>query len=417
MDGVKSLQKKLSIDGELLIKQINELGDIGADSDVGGRTRIALTDDEKKGRDLIVQWMNELGLNIEIDEIGNIFGTLSSINGNCHENVLMMGSHIDTVQNAGALDGCYGVLAGLAVVRAYRKAGVVPLRPITVAAFTNEEGVRYQPDMMGSLVYAGGMPVQEALNVIGTDGTRLGDELARIGYAGHLKVGTIIPQEYVELHIEQGPILEKENIEIGAVENLQGISWQQIIIKGKANHAGTTPTDMRHDAGFAAALVNTFLRELALETKTTLATVGSVKFHPNLINVIPRMVEFSVDLRDPDESKLKNAENKLNNFLKLLEEQEGVQVEQKQLARFEPVHFDEKIVQLIESSAKKLGFSYRRMTSGAGHDAQMIARIAPTAMIFVPSKGGVSHNPREFTEPKQLINGANVLLEVVQNLV
>ncbi|MBU3166685.1 Zn-dependent hydrolase [Acinetobacter baumannii] len=417
MDGVKSLQKKLSIDGELLIKQINELGNIGADSDVGGRTRIALTDDEKKGRDLIVQWMNELSLNIEIDEIGNIFGTLPSINGNCLENVLMMGSHIDTVQNAGALDGCYGVLAGLAVVRAYREAGILPSRPITVAAFTNEEGVRYQPDMMGSLVYAGGMPVQEALNVIGTDGTRLGDELARIGYAGHLKVGTIIPQEYVELHIEQGPILEKENIEIGAVENLQGISWQQIIIKGKANHAGTTPTEMRHDAGFAAALINTFLRELALETKTTLATVGSVKFHPNLINVIPRMVEFSVDLRDPDESKLKNAENKLNNFLKLLEEEEGVQVEQKQLARFEPVHFDEKIVQLIESSAKKLGFSYRRMTSGAGHDAQMIARIAPTAMIFVPSKGGVSHNPREFTEPKQLINGANVLLEVVQNLV
>ncbi|MDO7210386.1 Zn-dependent hydrolase [Acinetobacter baumannii] len=417
MEDVKSLQMEMLIDGELLIKQINELGEIGADSDVGGRTRIALTDDEKKGRDLVVQWMKELVLNIEIDEIGNIFGTLPSINGNCHENVLMMGSHIDTVQNAGALDGCYGVLAGLAVVRAYRKAGILPLRPITVAAFTNEEGVRYQPDMMGSLVYAGGMPVEEALNVIGTDGTRLGDELSRIGYAGHLKVGTIIPQEYVELHIEQGPILEKENIEIGAVENLQGISWQQIIIRGKANHAGTTPTEMRHDAGFAAASVNTFLRELAVEAKTTLATVGSVKVHPNLINVIPRMVEFTVDLRDPDESKLKNAENKLNNFLKLLEEQEGVQVEQKQLARFEPVHFNEKIVQLIESTANKLGFSYRRMTSGAGHDAQMIARITPTAMIFVPSKGGVSHNPREFTEPNQLINGANVLLEVVKNLI
>ncbi|MGQ1396831.1 Zn-dependent hydrolase [Acinetobacter baumannii] len=417
MEDVKSMQKKLSIDGELLIKQINELGEIGADSEIGGRTRIALTDEEKKGRDLIVKWMSELVLKIEIDEIGNIFRYLPSINGNCHENVLMMGSHIDTVQNAGALDGCYGVLAGLAVVRAYREAGILPLRPITIAAFTNEEGVRYQPDMMGSLVYAGGMPVQEALNAIGTDGTRLGDELARIGYAGHLKVGTIIPQEYVELHIEQGPILEKENIEIGAVENLQGISWQQIIIKGKANHAGTTPTEMRHDAGFAAASVNTFLRELAVEAKTTLATVGSLKVHPNLINVIPRMVEFTVDLRDPDESKLKNAENKLNNFLKLLEEKEGIQVEQKQLARFEPVHFNEKIVQLIEGSAKKLGFSYRRMTSGAGHDAQMIARIAPTAMIFVPSKGGVSHNPREFTEPKQLINGANVLLEVVQNLV
>ena len=163
---------------------------------------------------------------------------------------LMMGSHIDTVRNAGALDGCYGVLAGLAVVRAYRQAGLRPARAIVVAAFTNEEGVRYQPDMMGSLVYAGGMDVQAALNTVGTDGTRLGDRLARIGYAGDMAPGAIVPREYIELHIEQGPVLEAEGKLIGVVESLQGISWQKVTITGVANHAGTTPTRLRHDAGF-----------------------------------------------------------------------------------------------------------------------------------------------------------------------
>ncbi|EPV5050269.1 Zn-dependent hydrolase [Cronobacter malonaticus] len=401
------------IDGKLLIAQLEELGNIGADVVNGGRTRAALTDEEKCGRDLLVQWMRELDLEISIDQIGNIFGTLPASEQDRGKQPLMLGSHIDTVVNAGALDGCYGVLAGLAVVRVFRRAGINPSRPITVGAFTNEEGIRYQPDMMGSLVYAGGLSVDEVLNTIGTDGTRLGDELARIGYAGEMKPGAIVPHEYIELHIEQGPVLEAEGIQIGAVESLQGISWQEITIKGTANHAGTTPVRLRHDAGYAAAEVITFLRGLA-GNGTTLATIGSLGFEPNVINVIPRLARFTVDLRDPDEARLKEAEERLKAFLSQLAEKEGVKVSTQQLVRFEPVQFDQAIVSQIIASAERFGLSYRRMTSGAGHDAQMIARIAPAAMIFVPSKDGISHNPAEYTSEEELIQGARLLLDVVK---
>lgn len=405
---------ELTLDGKLLLSQLSELGMIGADPVNGGRTRAALTDDEKLGRDLLVKWMKELDLDVKVDKVGNIFGTLSAVDEARDKQPLMLGSHIDTVVNAGALDGCYGVLSGLAVIRAFRKAGIKPARPITVGAFTNEEGIRYQPDMMGSLVYAGGLSVEDTLNTIGTDGTRLGDELQRIGYAGELEPGSIVPHEYIELHIEQGPVLEAEGIQIGAVENLQGISWQEITIKGTANHAGTTPTRLRNDAGFAAASIITFLRELA-GNGTTLATIGSMRFEPNVINVIPRLAKFTVDLRDPDENRLKDAENKLKEFLAELSEKEGVEISTERLVRFEPVPFNQDIVSQIIDSAERFGLSWRRMTSGAGHDAQMIARIAPAAMIFVPSKDGISHNPAEYTSDEELIQGARLLLDVVSH--
>lgn len=404
----------LQLNGAKLLQQIKTLGDIGVDLTQGGRTRIALSDAEKAGRDQVVAWMRELELDIQVDRIGNIFGSLRCASDTGHERPFMMGSHIDTVTNAGALDGCYGVLAGLAVQRAYREAGVLPPRTITVGAFTNEEGVRYQPDMMGSLVYAGGMSVEDALNTVGTDGSRLGDELARIGYAGELEPGAMVPHEYLELHIEQGPILEAENTLIGVVENLQGISWQQVTVKGNANHAGTTPTHLRHDAGYVACAIATELRQLAKSSGTTLATIGCMTFEPNVINVIPRRASFTVDLRDPDESKLLKAEQQLVARLAEIAEEEGVSIETEQLVRFQPVTFDPSLANAIEDSARRFGFSHRRMTSGAGHDAQMIARIAPAAMIFVPSRGGISHNPREHTDDDQLLNGAQVLLDVVQ---
>lgn len=403
----------LQLNGALLLEQIRLLGDIGADPEQGGRTRIALTDAEKAGRDQVVAWMKALDLRVRIDRIGNIFATLPAASG---EDLapLMMGSHIDTVTNAGALDGCYGVLAGLAVVRAFRDAGVLPARPITVAAFTNEEGVRYQPDMMGSLVHAGGLSVQAALDTLGTDGSRLGDELARIGYAGDLEPGAIVPHEYLELHIEQGPILEAEGIQIGVVENLQGISWQQVTVKGSANHAGTTPTRLRHDAGYVACAAVAEARAIARDSAgTTLATTGCIAFEPNVINVIPRRATFTVDLRDPDESRLRQAEQRFAEVLDRLAQEEGVSVSREQLVRFEPVVFDAGLADAIEESARRLDLSHRRMTSGAGHDAQMIARTAPAAMIFVPSRGGISHNPREHTDDAALIEGAEVLLDVV----
>ena len=406
----------LILDADTLLEHIDSLGNIGLDRLNGGRSRIALTDAEKLGRDQVVSWMNALELVVHIDEIGNIFGILPDQSGNTKHNALMIGSHIDSVFNAGALDGCYGVLAGLAVIKAFRDKQIVPPRPIIVAAFTNEEGVRYQPDMMGSLAHAGGLSTEQVLNSVGTDGTRLGDELQRIGYDGDLPLGTLVPKQYLELHIEQGPVLDKEGIKIGAVANLQGISWQKIHIKGKANHAGTTPMSMRHDAGYATASIITFLRGITLSKPGTLATVGSIKFEPAAINVIPRSAELPVDLRNPDDPTLQEAEQALTEHLEALRQEEGVTIETKVLARFDPVVFDEYLVSEIEQAANTLNIPHRRMTSGAGHDAQMIARIAPSAMIFVPSKEGISHNPKEYTEAGDLVRGAKVLLATVASL-
>jgi N-carbamoyl-L-amino-acid hydrolase len=330
----------------------------------------------------------------------------------------MLGSHIDTVIGAGIYDGCYGTLSGLEVIETLKAEGLTPSRPTVVAAFTSEEGVRYAPDMMmGSLVYAGGLDVDTALATIGTDGTMLGDELERIGYAGEHQPGFLRPHAYIELHIEQGPILEREGIHVGAVEHLQGISWQRVVITGDANHAGTTPISMRRDAGHAAARVVTFLRDRAKASNTpTVATVGCMRFEPDVINVIPSRATFTVDLRDPDEDRLREEETALTNFLEILSTEEQVGISVGRLARFEPVKFDQGIVGLIEKAARNRGLACRRMTSGAGHDAQMIARIAPSAMIFVPSIGGISHNPKEYTADEDLVAGTNILLDIVRRL-
>ncbi|HPE61553.1 MAG TPA: Zn-dependent hydrolase [Thiolinea sp.] len=406
----------LALDADTLLQHIETLGRIGADSQRGGRSRIALTDPDRLGRDQVIAWMKALELTVHIDEIGNIFGILPDYAGNTEHSALMIGSHIDSVYNAGALDGCYGVLAGLAVTKAFRDQEQAPARPIIVAAFTNEEGVRYQPDMMGSLAHAGGLSTEQVLNTIGIDGTRLGDELQRIGYQGTMPLGTLIPNQYLELHIEQGPVLDREGIPVGAVTNLQGISWQKIHITGKANHAGTTPMSMRHDAGFAAASIITFLREQTRCKPGTLATTGSIQFEPDAINVIPRSATLTVDLRNPDNEMLCAAEQALAKHLDTLRQSEGVTIETEVLARFDPVIFDKNLVSTIEQAASALNIPYRRITSGAGHDAQMITRISPAAMIFVPSKGGISHNPGEFTEAEDLVQGAKVLLATVELL-
>lgn len=405
----------LSISSDRLLSRLQELGRTGLDND-NKRTRLAASDADKAGRDLLVTWMKEAGLEVEIDRIGNIFGIWYGTQ-NRNEPPILLGSHIDTVINAGMYDGCYGVLSGLEVITTLQEPGFVPNRPIAVAAFTNEEGVRYQPDMMGSLVYAGGLSVEEALETAGTDGTILGEELERIGYAGTKEPGFLKPHAYIELHIEQGPILDKMGIPIGAVENLQGISWQRITIEGVANHAGTTPTDMRRDAGLAAARVITYLRDRANASNgQTVATVGTISFKPNAVNVIPSLATFTVDLRDPNEQRLQEEEQALANYLEELAASDGVSVTSEQLVRFHPVTFDQTIVNLVEQAASMRGLQSRRMTSGAGHDAQMMARVCPTAMIFVPSIDGISHNPKEYTKDPDLAAGTNVLLDVVSNL-
>lgn len=403
---------RAALEPSVLLEQLRDMGDIGltrpGDRD-SGRTRMALDDGDRDGRDRLTAWMRELDLDVRVDGIGNIFGLLP---GAADLPPLMMGSHIDTVAQAGPLDGVYGVLSGLAVVRAFRKAGVVPPRPLAVAAFTNEEGVRFQPDMLGSLVHVGGLSLDAALNARGIDGARLGDELGRIGYAGSAPTGALRPAAYLELHVEQGPVLEAEGFQIGVVEGVQGISWRRISVEGQSNHAGTTPTRLRRDAGLTAARIVTRLREMT-ETGETVATVGRLHLEPDLVNVIPARATLTVDMRDPDEQRLRAAEDALDAYLLAVAAQDGVRVSSERLARFEPVPFDPALVNVVEDTARRLGYSCRRMVSGAGHDAQMMARICPTAMIFTPSKGGLSHCPQECTDPEDLSRGVAVLMETV----
>lgn len=402
------MKTTVSLDSETLLSRLALLGEIGRDEQ-GRLTRLAATDADKAARDQLVDWFGAAGLEIHVDRIGNIFGVWASASDKAP---LMMGSHIDSVVNAGIYDGCYGVLSALSVIEAMQQAGVRPDRSLVVGVFTNEEGARFAPDMMGSLVYAGGLDVKQALLASDANGVTLGDELSRIGYAGKMAPGAIRPSAFLELHIEQGPVLEHEACTIGAVADLQGISWQKVRISGVANHAGTTPTRLRADAGLAAARVIVFLRELVAGSNSVV-TVGCIRFAPDVINVVPACAEFTVDLRDPDETILQSREIALAEFLKSLEDSEGLTVETERLARSQPVRFDERLVQQIEQSASARSLSCRRMTSGAGHDAQMMARICPAAMIFVPSKGGISHNPREHTEEAALIAGAHVLLDTV----
>lgn len=405
----------LKVNEQRLLDRINTLGEIGIDEN-GERTRAAISDTEKAGRDQVVAWMKEAGLRVEVDYIGNIFGIWET-EANKHEAPIMMGSHIDTVINAGKYDGCYGVLAGIEVIQSLQEQQITTKYPLVVGAFTNEEGIRYSPDMMGSLVYAGGLDVKEALATVGVDGTILGDELKRIGYEGTVEPGFIKPRSYIELHIEQGPILDAEGISIGAVENLQGISWQRIEIKGVANHAGTTPTKMRVDAGLAAAKVITFMRDRCNQSGgTTVSTTGTIAFEPNAINVIPSKATFTVDVRNPNEECLVEEEQALVAFLKELEITDKVQISTEQLVRFQPVQFDETIVNMVEQVANEMNLSNRRITSGAGQDAQMMARICPSAMIFVPSVNGISHNPKEYTKDEDIFAGANVFINVIKNL-
>lgn len=414
MDGaVLSMSEKLSVNPDRLLDSLQDLGKIGALQD-GGVCRLALTDEDKAGRDWLVARMRELELDVSIDAIGNIFGVYA---GTVQSPPVMIGSHIDTVRTGGLYDGAYGVLAGLEVIDSLRDAKLRLKRPIAVASFTNEEGSRFHPDMFGSLVYVGGLSLEHARQAEGIDGLKAGDELARIGYQGAAPVGEPNVAAYVELHIEQGPVLEKRDLQIGIVEEVQGISWTEFVVEGVSNHAGTTPMELRRDAGHAACMIATFVRELVLRTGgRQIGTVGSIRFEPNLVNVIPKTARLTVDLRNTDESVLASVEREVEVYAERICTENELTLSRKRLARFEPVKFDADVVEIIATSVEEYGFSSMRMPSGAGHDAQMLARVCPSAMIFVPSVGGLSHNVNELTYPEDLVNGANILLDVVMKL-
>jgi N-carbamoyl-L-amino-acid hydrolase len=272
--------------------------------------------------------------------------------------------------------------------------------------------------MLGSLVYVGGLALEEALDAIDSDGVRLGDELNAIGYAGSIPCpAAAFPHAFVELHIEQGPLLEDEQVTIGAVTGVQGISWTEIIVTGQSAHAGTTPMRLRRDPMVVAAQVVTEARAIARRMGgTQVATVGRLNAFPDLVNVVPAHVTFTVDVRNTDEDRLQQAEQTLFAFARRMAAEEGCDISMKPLARFEPVEFDDRMIDLVEKTAQALGHSVKRMPSGAGHDAQMLARVCPSAIIFVPSINGLSHNIAENTAPADLAAGANVLLQTVLTL-
>jgi beta-ureidopropionase / N-carbamoyl-L-amino-acid hydrolase len=407
---------ELRVDGARLLRRIEALAEVGpveGPDGSRGSARLALTDADRDGRDLVVTWMRDLGLDVAIDVIGNVVATRAGTDPSLAP--VMTGSHIDTVGTGGRYDGNLGVLTGLEVVETLEQHGVATRHPIAVAFFTNEEGARFQPDMLGSLVYVGGLSLEAALDVEAIDGPTLGAELARIGYAGPWPCPAARPPHaFVELHVEQGPVLEAEGVRIGAVTGVQGISWQELTIVGQSNHAGTTPMAMRHDAAYVAAALAVYVRQLALELGGhQVATVGSVRVEPNLVNVVAATATITVDLRNTDELVLEEAERRVAEQCDALAAAEGVTITRRVLARFEPVAFDPGVIDLVEATARRLGHTTKRLPAGAGHDAQMLARVCPAGMVFTPSAKGISHNPAEHTDPADLAAGADVLLQVL----
>jgi N-carbamoyl-L-amino-acid hydrolase len=396
-----------------LLERIQTLGQVGA-LEGGGVCRLALTDQDREGRDLVHGWMRELGLATRVDKIGNVVGIRQGAEDSAP---VMIGSHIDSVATGGLYDGALGVLAGLEAVHTLNDAGITTRCPVAVGFFTNEEGARFAPDMMGSAVHQGSLPLVEALETVGTDGQSVGSALDRIGYSGDVPVNDLVPRAYLELHIEQGPVLEESGTTIGAVTGVQGISWTEFQFSGVSNHAGTTPMRLRHDAGYVAAAVAVEARAIATWLGGhQVATVGVTELGPNLVNVIANQARVTVDLRNTSDSELALAEARMANFVASTAASEEVELQQRTLARFSPVEFDPQIVGLIEAAAGRCGCSCQRLPSGAGHDAQMFAPNCPTGMIFVPSLGGISHNVTEFTSKEDIAAGMNILMQVLTEL-
>ncbi|MDZ4716450.1 MAG: Zn-dependent hydrolase [Cytophagales bacterium] len=401
----------MTINANRLLSRLAQLNKIGA-LPGGGVRRLALTDADKEARDLLVAWMKEEGLEVIIDQVGNTYGVRA---GSSKTPALAIGSHLDTVSTGGYYDGTYGVLAGLEVISVFNENNIKTNRPLVLINFTNEEGNRFSPDMMGSLVVSkpdllADVWLAEALD---GSGATVKSELERIGYLGTVAFGSVAISHYLELHIEQGPVLETKQVNIGVVEKVQGIYWTEYILRGQAAHAGTTPLSLRKDAGITAARVNLFLRELAEEIPGQLGTIGLMEFYPNVINVVPERVRFVTDLRNPDGSRLSAAQKKLDLFVTDWCKTESIEVSRNEMVRLAPVDFSVEVLDRIAAACDQLKFSSTRMVSGAGHDAQMMAAVSKAAMIFVPSAGGISHNVKEHTDPEDLGRGAEVLLQTV----
>nr|WP_222938149.1 Zn-dependent hydrolase [Pseudomonas gessardii] len=399
------------VNGERLWDSLMEMAQIGG-TPKGGVSRLALTDEDRRGRDLFVAWCTAAGCSIRVDAMGNIFARRAGRHD--HLAPVLTGSHGDSQPAGGKFDGIYGVLAGLEVLRTLNDLGIETDRPIEVVNWTNEEGSRFAPAMIASGVYAGVFDLEYGLSREDKAGVTIGQALQQIGYAGPHPVGGQAVHAAYELHIEQGPILEAQDLTIGVVTGAQGQRWYEVELSGRSAHAGTTPMDHRLDALLGFARVVEAVNQIGLaQGAEGRATVGMANIFPNSRNVVPGRVFFSVEFRHPDEAVLAVQDQQLHAAVARIAEGIGLQASVKQIFQYAPIAFDKECVAVVQAAAEALGYSHRRMISGAGHDACYLNQVAPTAMIFVPCVEGLSHNEAEAIHLHWSTAGADVLLQAI----
>lgn len=409
---LQSDTKPLAVNGQRLWDSLMEMAKIGA-TPKGGVCRLALTDLDKQGRDLFVRWAREAGCSISVDRMGNVFARRAGKDDTLPP--VITGSHADSQPTGGKFDGIYGVLGGLEVVRALNDHGIQTERAIEVVIWTNEEGSRFAPAMVSSGVFAGVFSLEYGLSRADVEGRTMGQELARIGYAGDQPVGGRPIHAAFELHIEQGPILEAEGKTIGVVTHAQGQRWYEVTYTGQESHAGPTPMPRRRDALLAAARAVELVNRVGLNhAPYACATVGMVQVHPNSRNVIPGRVFFTVDIRHPDDAVLAQMDREVREGLAKIAVDTRVELSKlEQIFYYKPVAFDAACVASVRAATERFGYSHRDMVSGAGHDACYLAQVAPTSMVFVPCIEGISHNEIEDATPEWIEAGCNVLLHAM----
>ncbi len=401
----------LRVNRERLMQSFSRFNAIGA-TGRGGCNRQALTDEDKAGRDLFCDWARAAGCSVRVDGIGNLFARREGEDTGAAS--VLASSHIDTQATGGRFDGLYGVLAGLEVIRVLNDHGIRTRRPVEVAAWTNEEGCRFVPAMLGSGAFVGEHDMDFALSRADATGRTVGAELERIGYRGTHPVAPYPIHAAFEAHIEQGPILEKESTTIGVVTGIQGLYWLDVVLTGVSCHAGPTPMEQRQDPWRAATRIIERAFGLAeARGPWGRCTIGNVQCQPGARNTVPETVTVAVDIRHPDKATLESMLAELKSIV--AEEAARARVEQSvsQVWHMPPTPFAPELVDLVERTTQTLGHSHRRIVSGAGHDSLYLARVAPTTMIFVPCAQGLSHNEAEDAEPSHLVAGADVLLQAM----
>ena len=410
---MSSVGKNFRVNGDRLWDSIMEMAKIGPGV-AGGNNRQTLTDDDAKGRELFKSWCEKEGLAMGLDTMGNMFARREGTDPNALP--VMVGSHLDTQPTGGKYDGVLGVLGGLEIIRTLNDLDIKTKHPIEIVNWTNEEGTRFAPPMLSSGVFASRHTEEWAYNREDSEGKKFGDELKRIGWRGEEPVGERKLHAFYELHIEQGPILEDENVDIGVVTHGQGLNWLQVTLVGKESHTGSTPMPKRVNAGLGMARITQLVDEIALShAPHAVGAIGHIDVYPNSRNIIPGKVVFTVDFRHPNKEVIQDMEDRMRKGAADIAEKIGLTMDIEKVGNFDPVEFDKDCVEKVRDAAKTLGYSHMNIVSGAGHDACWINRVAPTAMIMCPCVDGLSHNEAEEITKEWSTAGADVLFHAVVN--